>query len=87
MVDVDAAPLTDHPLDVAIGIRLRRRNDRIDVEDLATAERDPLTRLAEDEAIAGHEREADRQMHPYRSGSSRFDRIGSEHANANGMLA
>ena len=87
VVDVDAAPFTDHPLDVAIGFRPRRRNDRIDVEDLAAAERDTLTRLAEDEAVAGHEREADRQMHPDRSGGSRFDRIGAEHANANGMLA
>ena len=65
---------------------LRRRNDRVDVEDLATAERDTLTRLAEDEAVAGHERIADRQMHPDRL-VPRFDRIGAEHANANGMLA
>ena len=86
MIDLDPAPFADDPVDVAVGHGLRRRDDRIDVEDLAAAEGHALAGLAEDEAVAGDERETDREMHPDGAGGAGLDRIRAEHPHPDGVL-
>ena len=86
LLDLHFAALSDHAVDISVGCGSRRRHQGINVEDLATTQGHTLPGLAEDEAVAGYERQVDREMETNCARGSRVDRIGTEHTDPNRMF-
>ena len=87
VVGLHPPPFGDHAVDRARRLRLRRRQHGGHVEHLAATDGLVAPELTEDEPVAGHQGERDREMQTHEPRATRLDRIGAEHPHANRVLA